>query len=112
MHRYGSQAKDDTRSGVDWRRFAVGFMTRRTCLKVAILRLVVLAAALLITRISPGTVCELSMHASTPVLMWVLLILTFAGGVFVILARMSPQGVDNTLAGSCTMQTNAANRLA
>ena len=61
------------------------FIGRRTCLIIAIICFALLAAALLIAHNSPATGYELSIYASTPVLVWIFLVLTCAGGVFLIL---------------------------
>ena len=67
------------------------FMGRRTCLIIAIICLVLLAAALLIAHNAPATGYELSIYASTPVLVWVFLILACAGGVFLILHQVTTE---------------------
>ncbi len=72
----------------DWRRFAVRFIGRRTCPVIGTICLALLAAALLMAHSSPATGYELSIYASTPVLVWVFLILAGAGGVFVIVHQV------------------------
>ena len=81
----------DTRSAGDWRRFVLRFISRRTCLMIAIVCLVLLTGALLIAHSSPATGYELSIYASTPVLVWIFLALACAGGVFLIVHQVVTQ---------------------
>jgi len=55
---------------------------------IAIVSLVLLAAALLMAHSSPATGYEISIYASTPVLVWILLVLACAGGVFLIVHQV------------------------
>ena len=72
------------------------FIGRRTCLIVAIICPVLLAAALLMAHKSPATGYELSIYASTPVLVWVFLVLAWAGGVFLIVHQVVTEDYERS----------------
>jgi hypothetical protein len=74
----------------------VRFIGRRTCLIIAIICPVLLAAALLMAHNSPATGYELSIYASTPVLVWVFLILAWAGGVFLIVHQVITEDYERS----------------